>query len=109
MPQAPMSENHKNATTSATGVINNSSIGPGDLPGEKMKESLAVPNLWARNRATMTPIEIDEILWFRLGTDNPIPATAEVTETAGVSIPSANARAVANNVCGINKLNLKNE
>jgi len=45
------------------------------------------------------PIEIVDMLVFRLGTDNPRPETAEVTETAGVSIPSANVRAVANNVC----------
>ena len=64
-----------------------------------MKESLAVPNLWARNRATKMPIEIEDMLSFMVGTDNPRPATAEVTETAGVSIPSANVRAVANNVC----------
>ena len=64
-----------------------------------MKESLAVPNLWARNKATKVPIEIDEMLLFRLGTDNPRPATAEVTEIAGVSIPSANIRPVANKVC----------
>ena len=74
-------------------------FGSGDLPGEKMEESLPVPNLWARNRATKTPIEIEDMLLFRLDTDNPRPATAEVTETAGVSIPSANVRAVANNVC----------
>ena len=36
---------------------------------------------------------------FMLGTDNPIPATAEVTETAGVSIPSASVREVPNSVC----------
>ena len=64
-----------------------------------MAESLAVPNLWARNRATKIPIEIEDMLLFRLGTDNPRPETAEVTETAGVSIPSAKVRAVANNVC----------
>ena len=80
-------------------LFNNSSIGSGDLPGEKTKESLAVPNLWAMNRATKMPIEIELILSVRLGTDNPRPATAEVMETAGVSIPSANVRAVANKVC----------
>lgn len=64
-----------------------------------MKASLAVPNLCARNRATKMPIAIEVMLLFSLGTDNPIPATAEVTETAGVSIPSANVRAVANSVC----------
>jgi hypothetical protein len=70
-----------------------------DVPGEKTKESLAVPNLWVRNRTTKMPIEIELTLLFRLGTDSPRPATAEVTETAGVSIPSANVRAVANKVC----------
>ena len=74
-------------------------FGSRDLPGEKMKESLAVPNLWVRNRATKTPMEIEFMLLFRLGTDNPRPATADVTETAGVSIPSAKVRAVPNNVC----------
>ena len=64
-----------------------------------MKESLAVPNLWARNRPTKIPIAMEDMLLFSFGTDNPRPATAEVTETAGVSIPSANVRAVANSVC----------
>ena len=64
-----------------------------------MKESLAVPNLWARNRVIRRPIEMEEMLLFRLGTDNPIPATADVTETAGVSIPSASVREVPNSVC----------
>ena len=61
-----------------------------------MKESLAVPNLWARNRATRKPTEMEDMLLFRLGTDNPRPVTADVTETAGVSIPSASVRAVPN-------------
>ena len=64
-----------------------------------MKESLAVPNLCARNRAIRRPIEMEGMLLFRLGTDNPIPATADVTETAGVSIPSASVREVPNSVC----------
>lgn len=68
-----------------------------------MNDSFAVPNLWARKRATRMPIEIEEMLLCRLGTDNPRPATAEVTETAGVSIPSANVRAVANSVCTNNE------
>jgi hypothetical protein len=64
-----------------------------------MKESLAVPNLWTKNRVTRKPTEMEEMLLFRLGTDSPIPATADVTETAGVSIPSATVRAVPNSAC----------
>ena len=93
-----MSENHIKATTK-TRLLITLRFGSGNLPGEKMEESLAVPNLWARNRATKIPMAIVDMLLFRLGTDNPRPETAEVTETAGVSIPSAKVRAVANNVC----------
>ena len=64
-----------------------------------MKESLAVPNLWTRNKAARKPIEMEEMLLFRLGTDNPIPATADVTETAAVSVPSASEREEPNSVC----------
>ena len=99
MPVAPRSANHTNATIGGKTLSTESATGSGDLPGEKMKESLAVPNLWARNRATRKPIEMEEILLVRLGTDNAIPATADVTETAGVSIPSASVRAVPNSVC----------
>jgi len=63
-----------------------------------MNDSLAVPNLWARNRASRKPIEMEEMFLLVFGTDNPIPATAEVTETAGVSIPSASVREVPNSV-----------
>jgi len=64
-----------------------------------MKDSLAVPSLWTRNSTTKKPMEIAEIFSFSLGTLNAIPPTAEVMETAGVSIPSANVRAVPNSVC----------
>ena len=64
-----------------------------------MRESLAVLNLWARNKVTKMPIEIEEMLLFRLSMDNPRLVTAEVMEIAGVSIPSANVRLVANKVC----------
>lgn len=64
-----------------------------------MKDSLAVPNLWARKSTTRKPIEMPEMLFFRFGALNAMPTTAEVMETAGVSIPSANVRAVPNSVC----------
>ena len=98
-----MSENHRKATIDVINFSTNLLVGSRDLPGEKMNASFAVPNLWARKRATRMPIEIEEMLLLRLGTDSPRPETAEVTETAGVSIPSANVRAVANSVCIKNK------
>jgi hypothetical protein len=94
-----MSANQIKETIEASNFSTNSLNGPGDIPGEKTKESLAVPNRWARNRATRKPMEIEVVFLFRLGTDNPRPTMAEVIETAGVSIPSANVRAVANSVC----------
>lgn len=63
-----------------------------------MYESLAVPNLWTAKRTTRIAIDMDEISSDRLGTVRAIPATAEVTETAGVNMPSARVRAVPNRV-----------
>jgi hypothetical protein len=99
MPVAPMSRSHIKATMDADTLMRIFFIRSWDLLGEKMKDSLAVPNLWTRNSTTRKPIEIAEILFIRLGTLSAMPTTAEVMETAGVSIPSANARAVPNSVC----------
>jgi hypothetical protein len=49
-----------------------------------------------RNRAAKKAMDIDPILGVKEGTERAIPPTAEVTETAGVSMPSANVRAVPN-------------
>jgi hypothetical protein len=49
-----------------------------------------------RNRATRKAIDIGPMLGVREGTERAIPPTAEVTETAGVNMPSAKVRAVPN-------------
>jgi hypothetical protein len=49
-----------------------------------------------RKSAAMKAMEIGPMLGIKEGTESAIPPTAEVTETAGVNMPSANVRAVPN-------------
>lgn len=48
------------------------------------------------NKAAIKPIDIGPILVVREGTESAMPPTAEVTDTAGVSMPSAKVRDVPN-------------
>ena len=69
------------------------------IPGAKTMDTLAVPNLWMRKRATIKPIEIEAMLLLNCGATNARPETADVTDTAGVSIPSAKVNAVPKRLC----------
>jgi hypothetical protein len=53
-----------------------------------------------RKSAAMKAMEIGPMLGVRDGTESAIPPTADVTETAGVNMPSANVSAVPNKLYG---------
>lgn len=69
------------------------------LPGANKNASFAVPNLWPRKSAINMAIEMGIVSLVTDGLAIAIPATAEVTDTAGVNIPSAMVRLVPNRHC----------
>ena len=71
------------------------------LLGENRKASFAVPNLWLRKRTSNIAIEMGVVSLVTDGLATAIPATAEVTDTAGVNMPSAIVRLVPNRHCSM--------
>ena len=60
-----------------------------NILGANANANLVVPNCWMKNNARRKTMEIG-IIWFNTeGLATAIPATALVTETAGVRMPSA--------------------
>ena len=66
--------------------------------GAKTKLSLAVPNLCPQKRTTKNPILMGTTLSATTGATTASPPTEDVTDTAGVRIPSEMVKAVANSV-----------
>jgi hypothetical protein len=64
--------------------------------GANRKANFAVPNLWPRKSTTKMAIDIGIVSLVTDGLATAIPPTAEVTDTAGVNMPSAIVRLVPN-------------
>jgi hypothetical protein len=64
--------------------------------GANKKANLAVPKRWLTKRTTNIAIEMGIISWETEGLEIAIPATADVTDTAGVNMPSAIVKLVPN-------------
>lgn len=58
------------------------------IPGENKNPNLEVPKLCPRNKTTRMAIEIGIVSLLTDALATAIPSTAEVTETAGVKMPS---------------------
>lgn len=76
--------------------VTKSTINQMNVTGENIPETFAVPKRWIRKRAAIKAMDIGPMFGVKEGTERAIPPTAEVTETAGVNMPSANVRAVPN-------------
>lgn len=66
--------------------------------GAKRKDNFCVPILWPRKSTIRNAIEMGRTLSATTGATTAKPPTLEVTETAGVRIPSAMVHDVAKRV-----------